>query len=97
MVMSAPFIKINGVPLPAPKQGLEYTVTTTVNSGRNANAQVTGSKVGRDQLKLSNLEWANLDAQTWSRALREFEKFKCYIEVVDPVTLTWIGSLFLSW
>lgn len=94
MVMSAPFIKINGVPLPAPKEGLEYTVTTTVDSGRNANAQVTGSKVGRDQLKLSNLEWPHLDAQTWSRALREFEKFKCYIEVVDPVTLTWIGRYF---
>ena len=94
MVMSAPFIKINGVPLPAPKQGLEYVVTTTVDSGRNANAQVTGSKVGRDQLKLNNLEWAHLDAGTWSRALREFEKFKCYIEVVDPVTLTWIGRYF---
>lgn len=44
MVMSAPFIKINGVPLPAPKEGLEYTVTTTVDSARNAKAQVTGSK-----------------------------------------------------
>lgn len=92
--MSVPFIYINDVPLPIPKRGLSYTVTTTVDSSRNANAQVTGSKVGRDQLKLDNLEWAHLDATTWSRALKEFEKFKCRIRVFDPVSMTWITRYF---
>lgn len=85
-----PFIYINGVPLPIPKRGLKYTVTTTVDSSRNANAQVTGSKVGRDQQKLNDLEWAHLDADTWARALREFEKFKCSVKYYDPVKQDWV-------
>lgn len=84
-----PFIYINDVALPIPKLGFSYTVTTTVDSGRNANAQVTGSKVGRDQIKLDNLEWAVLDASTWGAVLREFEKFKCKVKFFDPVTKTW--------
>ena len=86
----SPFLYINGVALPMPKTGFSYTVTTTVDSSRNANAQVTGSKVGRDQIKLNNLEWPHLDAATWGRALREFEKFKVSIKYWDPVKQKWI-------
>lgn len=86
----SPFLYINGVALPMPKTGFSYTVTTTVDSSRNANAQVTGSKVGRDQIKLNNLEWPHLDATTWGRALREFEKFKVSIKYWDPVKQKWI-------
>lgn len=80
-----PFLYINGVGLPIPKRGLSYTVTTTVNSARNAEAQVAGSKVGRDQIKLDNLEWGYLDADVWARVLREFEKFKVSVKYYDPV------------
>lgn len=86
----SPFLYINGVALPMPKTGFSYTVTTTVDSSRNANAQVTGSKVGRDQIKLNNLEWPHLDASTWGRALREFEKFKVSIKYYDPVKQKWM-------
>lgn len=85
-----PFLYINGVALPIPKRGLSYTVTTTVDSSRNANAQVTGSKVGRDQIKLNNLEWAHLDADTWGAVLRQFEKFKCTVKYWDPVKQKWL-------
>lgn len=85
-----PFIYINGVGLPIPKEGMSYTVTTTVDSSRNVNAQVTGSKVGRDQIKLNDLEWAWLDASTWGKALREFEKFKCTVRYYDPVKEKWM-------
>lgn len=86
----SPFLYINGVALPMPKTGFSYTVTTTVDSSRNANAQVTGSKVGRDQIKLNNLEWPHLDARTWAKALREFEKFKVSIKYWDPVKQKWM-------
>lgn len=83
------FIYINGVALPMPKVGFSYTITTTVDSGRNAKGQVTGNKVGRDQIKLNNLEWAHLDASTWAKALKEFQKFKCLVKYWDPVSLSW--------
>ena len=91
MSKQANFIYINGVGLPPPKLGFSYTVTTTVDAGRNANAQVTGSKVGRDQIKLDNLEWPHLDADTWGKILREFEKFKCLVEYYDPVKQKWMS------
>lgn len=87
---SVPFIYINGVPLPSPKRGVKYTITTTVDSARNRNNQVVGSKVSRDQIKIDSLEWPYLDATTWAKALREFEKFKCSIRYYDPVKETWM-------
>lgn len=85
-----PFLYINGVALPIPKKGLSYTVTTTVDSSRNAKAQVVGNKVGRDQIKLNNLEWAYLDADTWGAVLKQFEKFKCTVKYYDPVKEKWM-------
>lgn len=90
MATFTPFLYINGVALPIPKRGFTYICTTTVDSSRNANAQVTGSKVGRDQIKLNNLEWGYLDADTWGRVLREFEKFKVAIKYYDPVKQQWM-------
>lgn len=90
MAKFTPFLYINGVGLPIPKNGLSYTITTTVNSSRNANAQVTGSKVGRDQIKIDNLEWGYLDNDIWAKVLREFQKFKVSIKYYDPVKEKWI-------
>ena len=50
-----PFIKINGHPYPTPRRGLNMMVATIVNSGRNADGEVVGQKVGRDQEKLDSL------------------------------------------
>lgn len=91
MANFVPFLYINGVGLPVPKRGLSYTVTTTVNSSRNAEAQVAGSKVGRDQIKIDNLEWAHLDASVWASVLRELEKFKVMIRYYDPVKEEWLS------
>lgn len=90
MANFVPFLYINGVGLPIPKRGMSYTVTTTVDSARNAEAQVAGSKVGRDQIKLDSLEWAHLDAGTWASILRELEKFKVLVRYYDPVKEVWM-------
>lgn len=88
-----PFIYINGVGLPTPKKGLKYIYTTTVDAGRNAEGAVTGSKVGRDQIKINDLEWAYLDGRTWSNVLREFEKFRLNVKYFDPAKQKWITRL----
>lgn len=86
-----PYIYINGIGLPIPKRGLNYIITTTVDSARNSEAQVAGSKVGRDQIKLDSLEWAYLDAKVWARVLRELKKFKVLIRYYDPVEEKWMS------
>ncbi len=82
--METPYIKINGVPLPTPRDTMQYITTTTVNSARNVNNVVVGSKVGRDQTKLNNLEWGYLPAATWEAVLREFNKFQVTLEYFEP-------------
>ena len=89
-----PFLYINGIPLPTPRVGFEYIVTTTVDSARNANAQVVGSKVGRDQIKLNNLEWGYLDAATWGTILGYFDRdFKVKVKYFDPVKQKWMTRM----
>jgi hypothetical protein len=65
-------------------------VVTTVTAGRNANNEVVGQKVGRDQYKLDNLFWPHLSAFTWSSMLKEFAKFKVSVTFPDMVNNTWI-------
>jgi hypothetical protein len=81
----AAIITINGVEVPAPKRGLEIIVSTNVNSGRNANGEVIGQKVGRDIYKLNSLEWPWLTAQEWSTILQLFEGFFAVVKFPDPV------------
>ena len=45
-----PMLYINGREVPYPKYGLNFIVTTTVNSARNVNAEVVGQRIGRDQV-----------------------------------------------
>ena len=66
----AAIITINGKEFPAPQRGLEFIVSTNVNSGRNANGEVIGQVVGRNQNKANNLVWPFLDAQTWAEMLQ---------------------------
>lgn len=85
----ASFIKINGHPYPCPRRGLNLMVATIVNSARNVNAVVVGQKVGRDQQKLNNLEWAYLTAEEWSSILKEFGNFYVTVSYPDMVNNTW--------
>ena len=81
-----PYLAINGYELPSPKRGVEPTVTTLVDAGRDANGVVVGQRIGRDQYKLNNLEWSWLDAETWGRILSILSNFFVYVTFPDPVT-----------
>lgn len=68
------------ISLPSPIRGLTEVVSTNVNSGRNANGEMVGEKVGRDIYKLDGVEWRWLTKSQWARILRFFNdnfKFKC--------------------
>ncbi len=92
MALSA-FLNVNGYDFPCPRAGFSYTITTTVNAGRNANNAVIGQRVGRDLYKLDNMEWAGLSPETWQMMLKAVEPF--YIPVTfedcrtgNPITIT---------
>ena len=92
MALSA-FLNVNGYDFPCPRAGFSYTITTTVNAGRNANNAVIGQRVGRDLYKFDNMEWAGLSPETWQMMLKAVEPF--YIPVTfedcrtgNPITIT---------
>lgn len=82
------YIKVDGRLLPPPKRGLTPVVTTVVDSARNVNGTVVGQRIGRDQYKLDNLEWAWLTAEEWAEILQAVAPFKFNVEFLDPVTNT---------
>lgn len=93
MALSA-FLNVNGVDFPCPSRsgGFHYTISTTVNAGRNANNEVIGQRVGRDLFKLDGLEWVALDHKTWQKMLKAVEPF--YVPVTfedyrtgEPITI----------
>lgn len=86
----AAMIYINGKAFPYPARGLEMIVSTMVDSGRNANGEVVGQKVGRDNYKLNNLVWPYLDSKTWSEMLKEFTNFFVIAKIPDMVNNDWI-------
>lgn len=77
------FVTIGGVTMPQPHRGLTIDVATIVDSARNANGEVVGQKVGRDQQKLSNLEWVFLPAETWQSLLRVLDS-SFFVSVTYP-------------
>lgn len=79
------FISVNGYDFPSPKRGLKPTVSTLVDSGRNANGAVVAQRIGRDQYKLDGLEWPWLPAETWSEILTVLSDFFVYVTFTDPV------------
>jgi hypothetical protein len=60
-------LTIDGTPIPTPIRGLTEEVSTNVNSGRNANGELVGEKVGRDIYKLNNMEWRWLTKDQWAQ------------------------------
>lgn len=81
---------INDKPFPYPKRGLKMIVSTMVDSARNANGEVVGQKIGRDNYKLDSLTWPYLDAKTWSDILKEFDNFRVIARIPDMVHNRWI-------
>lgn len=91
------FLNVNGMDFPCPKVGFNYIISTTVNSGRNANNAVVGQIVGRDLFKLNSMEWAALDAETWQAMLAAVEDFFVPVTFEDyrtgePITITMYPS-----
>lgn len=84
-----PFIRINGIAVPYPNQGLEFIDTTAVNSSRNANGVMVGQVVGRRQQKINNLVWASLPAETWALILQQFDNFYFMCTYPDMVYNRW--------
>ena len=83
-------ITINGRTFPGPDVGGKLTVATNVSQGKNALGEFVGQKVGRDQYKFDSLQWKQLDAQTWSDMLKEFEKFVVIARIPDMVNNDWM-------
>ena len=81
---------VNGKPFPPPKRGLQYVVATNVDTGRNANGEVVGQKVGRDVYKLDSLEWPWLEESVWASMLQEFENFYVSLTFWDMVHSQWL-------
>lgn len=75
---------------PPPKRGLTYIVSTNVDSGRNANGEVVGQKVGRDIYKLDQMEWPWLAASTWEDMLQIFDEFFVTVRFWDFVNGKWV-------
>ncbi|MCI9135946.1 MAG: hypothetical protein HFH48_00030 [Lachnospiraceae bacterium] len=91
MALSA-FLNVNGYDFPCPRYGFTYTISTTVNAGRNANNAVIGQRVGRDLYKLDSMEWVGLKPETWQMMLRAVEPFYVPVTFEDyrtgnPVTI----------
>lgn len=87
------FLNVNGYDFPCPGVGFSYTITTTVDSGRNANNAVIGQRIGRDLIKLDSMKWAALDPETWQMMLKAVEPFFVPVTFEDyrtgePITLT---------
>lgn len=80
------YISINGYDLPPCKRGVKVTVSTVVNSGRDANGAVVGQRIGRDQYKMDALEWSYLTAEQWHTILSLMSDFFFYVTFNDPVT-----------
>ncbi len=80
------YLAINGYELPSPKRNVKPTVVTMVDSARNANGEVVGQKVGRDQYKIDTLEFPWLTAEKWSEILTILDNFFVNVTFPDPVT-----------
>lgn len=92
MALSA-FLNVNGYDFPAPEIGFQYTISTTVNAGRNVNNAVIGQRIGRDLYKFSSLSWTGLEPEQRRMILNALEPFFVPVTFEDyrtgnPITIT---------
>ena len=78
------FLELNGQPVATPARGLEFVLSTAVNSGRSAENVVVGEKVGRDTLKYNNLTWSWLPAAEWHKICSILDAFFVSAKVWHP-------------
>ena len=69
------FIIVNGVKFPPPDLGFDIVYSQTVDASRNADVAIVGQKVGRRLWKINNLQWSNLDAESWAEMKSALEDF----------------------
>ena len=92
MALSA-FLNVNGYNFPCPRDGFSYTLSTTVDGGRNADNQVIGQRIGRDLIKFDQMQWVGLKPDVWQRMLKAVEPFYIPVTFEDfrtgkPITIT---------
>lgn len=85
MAMSS-FLNVNGYNWPAPARGFTYVISTTVNSGRNANNTVIGQRIGRDLYKLDSMTFRCLPAETRRMMLQSLKDFYVPVTFEDYVS-----------
>lgn len=97
MAMSS-FLNVNGYDFPCPRRGFSWTISTTVNAGRNVNNAVIGQRVGRDLYKLDNLEWVGLSPSVRKKMLDAISGFYVPVTFEDmanpntPITVVMYPS-----
>lgn len=82
-------IFINGNKYPNYDVGPGLVIATNVSDGKNAYGEFIGRRVGRDQDKIEGLQWAFLDAETWSSILKEFDNFVVTVKFPDMKNNCW--------
>lgn len=87
------FLNVNGYDFPPPRRGFSWTISTTVDAGRNVNNAVIGERVGRDLYKLDNMEWVGLSPKQREMMLKAIESFYVPVTFEDmknpghPITI----------
>lgn len=61
------------VTVPMTKEGASYVITTIVNAGRNARAEVIGEQIGRTQNKIDGMTFPFLYAHEWHKLCKIFK------------------------
>lgn len=78
------FFELNGQAIATPSRGLEFLLSTAVNSGRSAENKVVGEKVSRDTLKYNNLSWKWLEASEWEKICAILDSFFVMAKMWHP-------------
>lgn len=87
------FLNVNGYDFPPPAVGFSWTMSTTVNGGRNVSNAVIGQRVGRDLYKLDNLKWVGLTPEQRKMMLNAIKPFYVPVTFEDienpghPITI----------
>ena len=78
------FLVFNGTELPCPSS-CDFEGQQTVDSARNANAEVIAQKINRRMVKMS-LSWNVLNPDDLAEILGCIEEFSGLVEYYDPMT-----------
>lgn len=77
------FLIINGVEMPIPAPGMTVDSAIGVDSGRNADNELVGQKVGRRQYKINNLVWRGLSESQVETIMAALQPFRVRVTFRD--------------